>query len=129
MQGLNNEDQLALEAIGDDHEAFVPTHLLDPVGAIELILEGDGVPVWAHPPGDLVDALLPSMKEAGLRGLEVYRPRNRRSEVLRYESICRSAGLLMTGGSDWHTPDAGSALGDFHVSGDEVADLLEAGGL
>jgi len=115
--------------IGDDHEAFVPTHLLDPVGAIELILEGDGIPVWAHPPGDLVDALLPSMKEAGLRGLEVYRPRNRRSEVLRYESICRSAGLLMTGGSDWHTPDAGSALGDFHVSGDEVANLLEAGGL
>jgi predicted metal-dependent phosphoesterase TrpH len=115
--------------IGDDSEAFVPTQLLDPVQAVELILEGGGVPVWAHPPGDLVDVLLPSMKEAGLRGLEVYRPRHRRSQVLRYEAVCRSAGLLMSGGSDWHTPDAGSSLGDFHVTGDKVEDLLEAGGL
>ncbi len=115
--------------IGDDHHAFVPTHLLDPLEAVELILGSGGIPVWAHPPGDLVDVLLPSMKEAGLRGLEVYRPRHRRSEVLRYESVCRSAGLLMSGGSDWHTPDAGSSLGDFHVTGDEVEELLEAGGL
>lgn len=115
--------------IGDDSDAFVPTRLLDPMQAVELILEGGGVPVWAHPPGDLVDGLLPPMKEAGLRGLEVYRPRNRRSEVLRYESVCRSEGLVLSGGSDWHTPDAGSALGDFHVTGDEVEDLLEAGGL
>ncbi len=114
--------------IGDDHEAFVSTHLLDPVGAVELILEAGGLPVWAHPPGDLVDPLLPTLREAGLRGLEVYRPRHRRAEVLRYESICRHAGLLMSGGSDWHTPDSGVALGDFHVTADEVEPLLEAGG-
>jgi len=115
--------------IGDDSEAFVPMTLLDPLQAVELILECGGIPVWAHPPGDLVDVLLPSMKEAGLRGLEVYRPRHRRSEVLRYESVCRSAGLLMSGGSDWHSPDNGFSLGDFHVTGDEVEELLEQGGL
>ena len=115
--------------IGDDSPAFVSTHLLDPAGAIEVIEEGGGIAIWAHPPGDLVDALLPGMVEAGLRGLEVYRPRHKHHEVLRYESICRTAGLLMGGGSDWHTPDYGSALGDFHVSGDEVAGLLAAGGL
>jgi 3',5'-nucleoside bisphosphate phosphatase len=115
--------------IGDDDEAFVPTHLLDPVGAVELILAGGGVPIWAHPPGDLVDGLLPTLKEAGLRGLEVYRPRRRRSEVLRYESICKSAGLLMTGGSDWHNPDYGTVLGDFHVTADEVEGLLRLGGM
>jgi predicted metal-dependent phosphoesterase TrpH len=115
--------------IGDESEAFVSTHLLDPVGAVELILASRGIPIWAHPPGDMVDGLLPSLKEAGLRGLEVYRPRYKRSQVLRYESICKSAGLLMTGGSDWHNPDQGSALGDFHVSGDEVEGLLHAGGM
>ena len=115
--------------IGDESEAFVPTHLLDPVGAVELILASDGIPIWAHPPGDMVDGLLPTLKEAGLRGLEVYRPRHKRSQVLRYESICSSAGLLMSGGSDWHNPDHGSALGDFHVSGDEVEGLLQAGGM
>lgn len=115
--------------IGDDCEAFVPTQLLDPMGAVEVVLGGGGIPMWAHPPADLVDTLLPPLLEAGMRGMEVYRPRNRRADVLRLEAICRGRGLLVSGGSDWHTPDAGSALGDFHVTGDEVEGLLEAGGL
>ena len=115
--------------IGDDCAAFVPTHLLTPTQAVALVQEAGGVPVWAHPPGDLVDPLLPELVGAGLRGLEVYRPRHKQSEVLRYENICHSSGLLVSGGSDWHTPDAGSALGDFFVTGDEVAKLLAVGGL
>jgi predicted metal-dependent phosphoesterase TrpH len=115
--------------IGDDSPAFVPTHLLDPVGAIELILSANGIPVWAHPPGDMVDQLVPIMRRAGLKGLEAYRPRHRRAQVLRFESICRTTGLLARGGSDWHSPDYGAALGDFHVAADEIEGLLEAGGL
>jgi len=115
--------------IGDQHPAFVPTHLLTPVDAVEVVVESGGVAVWAHPPGDLVDALLPQLVGAGLRGLEVYRPRHARSDVLRYEGICRSSGLLMSGGSDWHGPEGGSALGDFYVTGDEIAKLLAVGGL
>ncbi len=117
------------DLIGDDGPAFVPTHLLEPAEAVDVVLAGGGIPIWAHPPGELVDTLLPGLLEAGLRGLEVYRPRNRRSEVLRFESICRSAGLLMTGGSDWHGPDGGNALGDFHVRAEEIERFLEAGGL
>jgi predicted metal-dependent phosphoesterase TrpH len=115
--------------IGDDSDAFVPTQLLEPVGAVELIVEGGGIPIWAHPPGDLVDQLLPELLEAGLRGLEVYRPRHRRSEVLRYEDICRTRSLLMSGGSDWHGPEGGSALGDFFVSAYEIEELLAVGGM
>ena len=115
--------------IGDDCPAFVPTHLLVPTEAVELVTEAGGVPIWAHPPRDLVDPLLPQLLESGLRGLEVYRPRHRRSEVLRYEQICRSSGLLMSGGSDWHSPDNGSTLGDFFVTGDEVEGLLTLGGM
>jgi predicted metal-dependent phosphoesterase TrpH len=115
--------------IGDNHPAFVPTHLVEPAGAVEVVLAAGGIPVWAHPPGDLVDPLLPGLKAAGLQGLEVYRPRHKRSEVLRLESICKSTGLLMTGGSDWHTPDAGASLGDFYVSSDEVERFLSAGGM
>ena len=100
-----------------------------PSGIVEVILEGGGIPVWAHPPADMVEGLLPTMVAAGLRGLEVYRPRNKRSEVLRLESISKSAGLFTTGGSDWHTPDYGSSLGDFHVTGEEVEGLLRAGGM
>lgn len=115
--------------IGDDAPAFVPTHLLTPVDAVELVLASGGVPVWAHPPGDLVDSLLPQLVEGGLRGLEVYRPRHARSAMLRYESICKTSGLLKSGGSDWHGPEGGTSLGDFFVTADEVAELLALGGL
>lgn len=115
--------------IGDDCDYFVPTHLLEPVEAVEVVAAGGGIPIWAHPPEELVDTLLPGLIDAGLKGLEVYRPRNRRSEVLRLESICRSRGLLVSGGSDWHSPDRGSALGDFFVASEEVEGLLAAGGM
>lgn len=115
--------------IGDHHPAFVPTRLLEPVEAVALVLDGGGVPVWAHPPADLVDVLLPALVRAGLGGLEVYRPSHTRHDVLRLESVCRSAGLVMSGGSDWHTPESGVPLGAFHVSGDEVEKLLALGGM
>ncbi len=115
--------------IGDDRPAFVPTDLLTPREAVQLILAGDGIPVWAHPPADLLDGLLPGMVDAGLQGIEVYRPTHRPADVLKLEGICRARGLLMSGGSDWHNPDGGASLGDFFVTGDEVEKLLEAGGL
>lgn len=115
--------------IGDHCAAFVPTRLVAPDEAVALILESGGLPVWAHPPGDLMDALLPRLMKAGLRGLEVYRPSHDRNDVLRLEAVCRSTGLLCSGGSDWHTPESGSTLGDFHVTGDEVERLLTAGGM
>ncbi|MGD2121489.1 MAG: PHP domain-containing protein [Gemmatimonadota bacterium] len=115
--------------IGDGHPAFLPTSLLSPDEAIRLILEAGGIPVWAHPPEDRVESLLPRLVQAGLRGLEVYRPRHPARYTLRLEGLCRAWKLLMTGGSDWHGPDRGSELGDFFVTAEEVAALLEEGGM
>ncbi|MGE0160997.1 MAG: phosphatase [Gemmatimonadales bacterium] len=115
--------------IGDGHPAFVPTELLDPVGAVGVVKDAGGIAVWAHPPASLVGELLPSLRRAGLGGLEVWRPRNQRTEIERYEGICRTSGLLMSGGSDWHSPDGGTALGDFAVSGENAAPLMAAGRL
>jgi len=115
--------------IGNESRAFVPTNLLEPAAAINLVREAGGIPLWAHPPEELVDSLLPLLLEAGLRGLEVYRPRSKKTDVLRLESICKANGLLMSGGSDWHNPQHGRALGDFYVDAHEIEDLLHAGGL
>ena len=115
--------------IGDGHAAFVPTAILDPAGAVEVVKSAGGIAVWAHPPTDLIDPLLRGLVRAGLRGLEVYRPRLDAQAMGHLERTARSAGLVVTGGSDWHTPDAGSALGDFHVTGDELARFLEEGGM
>ena len=115
--------------IGDDKPAFVPTHLLTPVEAVEVVVAGGGVAIWAHPPAELVDGLLPALLRAGLRGLEVYRPKGHRTDVTRNERLCRERGLLVSGGSDWHSPAGGTALGDFYVTADEVEGLLAAGGM
>ena len=114
--------------IGNRHPAYVPTAFVSTQEAIRMILEAGGVPVWAHPRFERLEAFLPGLKLAGLRGIEVFRPRTHPERILALEAVARSWKLLATGGSDWHGPDSGR-LGDFHVSGDEVAELLEAGGM
>lgn len=115
--------------IGDEHPAFLPTSLLSPEEAIRLILDSGGIPVWAHPPEDRVESFIHRFVQAGLRGLEVYRPRHDPRYALRLEGLCRVWKLVMSGGSDWHGPGRGSDLGRFFVTAEEVSALLEEGGM
>ena len=112
--------------IGDDHPVFVPTRLATPREAIRLILDAGGIPVWAHPPMDALYRLLPTFIDAGLKGLEVYRPRSTPRHVRKLERAAETAGLLMTGGSDWHDPER-DPLGSFFVTEEEVGGLIAAG--
>lgn len=115
--------------IGDDGPAFVPTRVQEPTDAVRLIRDAGGVPVWAHPPRDRIEPLLPLLADEGLRGLEVYRPNHRPDDVRRLKSWAMKFGLLHTGGSDWHGPDRGVALGEFYVTADEVEEFLDEGGM
>jgi len=115
--------------IGDGHPAFVPTGLATPEEAIGLILEAGGTPVWAHPPMHSLTQLLPKFIGAGLKGLEVYRPRSTAGHIRKLERAAKAAGLLMTGGSDWHDGERGHTLGTFFVTENDVGELLEAGGM
>ena len=115
--------------IGDGHPAYVPTGLATPEEAIGLILEAGGTPVWAHPPMHALTRLLPTFIGAGLKGLEVYRPRATAGHIRKLERAAKAAGILMTGGSDWHDGERGHALGTFFVTEEDVGELLEAGGM
>lgn len=114
--------------IGNDCPAFVPTQVSGPEEAVELIRSVGGVAVWAHPPKDALEDLTKRMVDAGLQGLEIFRPNHGSQYMSDLEAIARSHGLVRTGGSDWHGPDNG-ALGGFHVSGTDIADFLALGGL
>lgn len=111
--------------IGDGHPAFLPTRLVNPEEAVGLIRDAGGTAVWAHPPQDLVDELLPALVGAGLRGLEIYRPRAGADRMLRLEHVARTAGLLRTGGSDWHGVENNGPLGAFWVTEEEVGGFLD----
>lgn len=114
--------------IGDDGPAFVAARLLDVTGAIRLIHDAGGLAVWAHPPLYLVDAALPAFVDAGLDGIECYRPRLPEPDLQRLLQQVRTHRLVATGGSDWHGEWHGE-LGSFHLQRDQVREFLELGGL
>jgi predicted metal-dependent phosphoesterase TrpH len=108
---VDSFDDAFRRLIGNRHPAFVPTQLLEPAQAVRLIVGAGGIAVWAHPPVELLEVLLPGLVQAGLRGIEVYRPRTPPDRILRLESVARTAGLLISGGSDWHGPEGGGGAG------------------
>lgn len=112
--------------IGDDAPAFVSTDVATPAEAVRVAQDSGGIAVWAHPPVNLLEDLLPSLVEQGLRGLEVYRPRNQASLIRRLVEQAERFDLFLTGGSDWHGPYGRKELGDFFVSDREIAPFLDA---
>ena len=106
--------------------AYIDRYRLLPDEAIQTILQAGGVPVLAHPftldaktEGEL-DRLLADLKQAGLKGMEVYYPAHGPELTAQYERLAHSHGLLMTGGTDFHgtvTPGVhiGVGRGDLRV--------------
>ncbi len=119
-----NVDEAFDRYIGNYHEAYVSTDLGSPEEAIEVILGAGGVPVWAHPPTDLVESLTPKLADAGLRGLEAYRSNHRPSKIRRYRDLAKAHGLVVSGGSDWHNPKRSEKLGRFWSTWGQLRELL-----
>jgi 3',5'-nucleoside bisphosphate phosphatase len=114
--------------IGDDGPAFVAARILDVPDSVRLIHDAGGMAVWAHPPLNLLDDYLPAFVDAGMDGLECYRPRIPDPDLQRLLSEVRRHGLLATGGSDWHGDWHGD-LGAFHLTPAQVRGFLDQGGV
>jgi predicted metal-dependent phosphoesterase TrpH len=110
--------------ISDSGPAFVAQGFPSPAEAIATIHAAGGVAVWAHPPLDLVEGLLPAFAEWGLDGVECFRPSLLADDIEKLRALARFHGLFPTGGSDWHGPHRG-VLGDFFISPESVSDFLE----
>lgn len=104
--------------IGADGPAYVAGERLTMAEALPLMRRCGFVPVLAHPAElnkDILSlrALLESWQKQGLRGVEVYHPSQRGRGFTALDATVRRMGLLVTGGSDFHTSagDAHGALG------------------
>jgi 3',5'-nucleoside bisphosphate phosphatase len=89
--------------IGWGGPAYVPREGLGPVAAIEAIAAAGGLPVLAHfseAPGQL--GLLRELRDAGLRGLEVYYRTFSPDTVALVSDVATRLGFVATGGSDYH---------------------------
>lgn len=114
--------------LGDGGSAYVPNEGIEVAEAIQRIHRAGGLSIWAHPPREALAEELDGYVEAGLDGIEVYRPRQTREATRRVARIARNRGLLASGGSDWHGPwDV--PLGTFAVPAKNISALLGALGV
>ncbi len=113
--------------IGDKAPAWVAACGPDVAEAIRVVREAGGLPVWAHPGPADADHFAP-LREMGLEGVEVLRPSLDPVESVTLEQASRAAGLLSTGGSDWHGGTR-PALGSWYVTKQHVGAFLERLGI
>jgi 3',5'-nucleoside bisphosphate phosphatase len=103
--------------LADGQPAYVDAGSLGPEEAVEVVAASGGAPVLAHPyslrMGDAeLERFVARLADCGLRGVEAYRPDHDAAQRAFTQRLCAGAGLVPTGGSDWHgRPDDGP-LGD-----------------
>jgi predicted metal-dependent phosphoesterase TrpH len=105
-------------------EGTVPLPQPTAEDVVSTIRAEGGIGVWAHPSVRDVVEHLPRLAQAGIDGVEVYLPRRRpahRSEIARR---AQAAGLLLTGGSDWHGGEGTPDLGDFRLRREQASEFL-----
>lgn len=122
--------------------AYVERERLFADAAMGLIRDRGGIPVLAHPglmprsPGEL-SALIASLAERGLGGVEVYYPGHGEAVTAHLSETARRCGLVATGGTDYHgecstAPLGGGVLSSgsrFTVEADEVSEFLDMCGI
>ncbi|MGE5653839.1 MAG: PHP domain-containing protein [Bacillota bacterium] len=108
--------------------AYVARRKLSPADAIAAIHGAGAVSVVAHPGLIGNDEVVRTLVKGGVMGLEVYHTEHGAEDVERYERMARDAGLLITGGSDYHGP-GGKEHGEMgmpEVPNQLACNLLEA---
>lgn len=87
--------------IGNGCPAYERKVHLSPRSAFKIISDAGGLSFIAHP-GNLPDAIMVELIEAGLDGIEVLHPSHLPHQVKHYRGIVNEFFLLESGGSDFH---------------------------
>ncbi len=92
--------------IHDDSPVYVQRKTVTPHDAVEIIYDAGGIPVIAHPHDiDIAESLIKELMNYGLRGIEAYHRKHSPACVEYFSSMAEELGLIVTGGSDFHTPN------------------------
>ena len=112
--------------LGERAPTFAPMDRVDVATCIGAVHAAGGLAVLAHPTIEIVDRWIAPLADAGLDGVEAYRPALSGNAQLYVEKAAEHFRLLVTGGSDWHGRGGGLDLGEFAVSEDQVREFLAA---
>ena len=92
--------------IHDGSGVYVQRKTVTPHDAVEIIYHSRGVPVLAHPYDmDIAENLIRELMQCGLRGVEAYHRKHSPAMVEYYSTLAEKLGLIVTGGSDFHSPN------------------------
>jgi predicted metal-dependent phosphoesterase TrpH len=103
-----NRDEAFRKYLDESAPSYVELHGVDIAIGIQRINAAGGLPVVAHPVRlGLRDALaedsyIGKLRDAGLRGIEVYHSDHAAQDVARYAALAKKYGLAISGGSDFH---------------------------
>ena len=98
--------------IGWGRPAYMAKETFDVADAIALVHRAGGIAVWAHPGELATPARIARLAELGLDAVEVLHPSHPPYLVQRLVENTEKAGLIPSGGSDWHgTHDGPRKLG------------------
>lgn len=93
---------------GEEGPAFVQRHGPAIHEAAEQVAAAGGIAVLAHPVRlgirDIAaeESLIQELRDAGLKGIEVYHSDHGPAEIQRYAAIAKKYDLAVSGGSDFH---------------------------
>jgi predicted metal-dependent phosphoesterase TrpH len=88
--------------IGWNKPAYMAKDKFAVEDAIELVHRAGGLAVWAHPGEAATPTRIERLAKAGLDSIEVLHPSHPPYLVQRLVGYTEQAGLLPSGGSDWH---------------------------
>ena len=98
--------------IGFGRPAYMAKERFDVADAIALVHQAGGLAVWAHPGESATPTRMLRLADMGLDAVEVLHPSHPPSLSQRLFDNTEKAGLLPSGGSDWHgTHDGPRRLG------------------
>ncbi|MBN2134885.1 MAG: PHP domain-containing protein [Acidobacteria bacterium] len=112
--------------LGEGAAAYVPKEPLSVEGAITIIHKMHGLAVWAHPKLEQIRIHLTRFRDAGLDGLEGYHPQLEIKNARKIRRLASKFGMLVTGGSDFHSEQRNGSFGSFTVGGEAIQPFLDA---
>ncbi|WP_075071486.1 hypothetical protein [Gemmatimonas phototrophica] len=87
--------------------AYMAKDKFDVADAIALVHKAGGLAVWAHPGDSATPTRIARLADMGMDAVEVLHPSHPPYLVQRLVEHTEKAGLLPSGGSDWHGTQEG----------------------
>jgi 3',5'-nucleoside bisphosphate phosphatase len=92
--------------IGRGRPYYVAKEVGGPADVIGIVRNAGGIAVVAHPGVGRLDDEIAGLAEAGLGGIEAYHADHDSRQRDYYAEMAERMGLFVTGGSDYHGPEA-----------------------